>query len=396
MSPQAGLSRVAVVGGSLGGLTAALLLREAGYEVDIYERSRAPLSGFGTGIVAQPELVRYLVARAETPLDDISVPSKVMRYLDARTGETTGEVPAAWRFTSYDSMYERLFTRFGSHRYHLSRALVGLDQDADGVDLRFADGTQAHADFVVGADGGSSVIRQRLQGVTPSYAGYVTWRGLVDRQDIAQATWDRFEEAFTYGLLPDGHLIAYPIPSRRGENTSRLNWQWYWNVPVGPIFEEMMTDKNGIRLPVSVHHHALNPAQLEGLHERARDLTPQFAEMVRSAREPFVTTVSDAEPAQMVHGRVALIGDAAITPRPHAAAGAAKAAADAWSLVEALTTETTGVDEALRRWETERLEVGRAYLAKVRGMADRLQHGGHFAPGDPAFRFGLPQISVTS
>lgn len=57
------ISRIAVIGGSICGLTTALLLRDAGFDVDVYERSNNPLSGFGNGIVVQPELVRYLVER---------------------------------------------------------------------------------------------------------------------------------------------------------------------------------------------------------------------------------------------------------------------------------------------------------------------------------------------
>lgn len=120
------ISRIAVVGGSLGGLTAALLLRDAGFDVDLYERSAKPLSGFGTGIVVQPELVRYLTERAGTDIDALSVSSSAMRYLDARTGDVHGEVPASWRFTSYDTIYRGLFGAFGEERYHLRRSLVGL------------------------------------------------------------------------------------------------------------------------------------------------------------------------------------------------------------------------------------------------------------------------------
>lgn len=387
------ISRVAVVGGSICGLTTALLLRDAGFEVDVYERSPQPLSGFGTGIVVQPELMRYLAERGDVDVASVSVPSSSMRYLDAATGEERGRVAASWRFTGYDTIYRQLFELFGKDRYHLGRCLAGIGSDADGVELRFADGTQASADFVVAADGGSSVVRQRLTGVTTQYAGYVTWRGLVEPGTISENTRKAFDDTFTYGLLPDGHLIAYPIPGREAGSPSRLNFQWYRNVSAGPELDELMTDRNGIRLPVSVHSHALGPRQLGAMHERALDLAPGFAEMVRAAQTPFVTVVSDADPPALVHGRVALVGDAAVTPRPHAAAGAAKAASDAWTLVEALSVPVDQRAASLVAWEQHRLAVGRAYLAKVRLMAERLQHGGEFPPGEPAFRFGLPQAA---
>ncbi|HEV7534733.1 MAG TPA: FAD-dependent monooxygenase, partial [Acidimicrobiia bacterium] len=53
--------RAVVVGGSLGGLNAALWLADAGWDVEILERSRSPLEGRGAGIVLHPATVRYLV-----------------------------------------------------------------------------------------------------------------------------------------------------------------------------------------------------------------------------------------------------------------------------------------------------------------------------------------------
>ncbi|GAB3681898.1 FAD-dependent monooxygenase [Saccharopolyspora sp. ID03-671] len=384
------ISRIAVIGGSICGLTTALLLRDAGFDVDVYERSRNPLSGFGNGIVVQPELVRYLVEHG-TQIESISVPSASMRYVDAATGEERGSVSASWRFTSFDSVYTRLLDLFGRERYHLGKSLVGLDQDERSVQLRFADGSDASACFAVGADGGMSVVRQRLMGLTPQYAGYVTWRGLVYQGDVSENTWGYFDDAFTYGLLPDGHLIAYPIPGEKETDVKRLNFQWYWNIPEGRELDEVMTDCNGIRLPVSVHSHVLCPRLKRTLHERSKVLTPPFQEMVTGADQPFVTVVNDAAPKATVFGRVALAGDAAITPRPHAAAGSAKAAHDAWTLAEALSTSPQQRPERIKEWEANQLAVGQAYLGKVRKMAARLQHGGEFPPGRPEFRFGLPE-----
>ena len=70
------MPRVAVVGGSIGGLTAALLLRDAGCEVDVFERGAVLLSGYGAGIVVQPELSRYFLERTDLTLERISVPSR--------------------------------------------------------------------------------------------------------------------------------------------------------------------------------------------------------------------------------------------------------------------------------------------------------------------------------
>lgn len=390
------MPNVAVVGGSIAGLTAANVLRDAGCDVDVYERSASPLSGFGTGIVVQPELVRYLLERTSTTLDDISVPSSAMRYFDAATGLKVGDVGAEWRFTAYNAIYQKLLESFGTERYHLGKTLTQVQPGLESAKAYFADGTAAIADLVVCADGGGSVARTQLLGIGAKYSGYVTWRGMVDESDVSPETWNFFQDSFTYGLLRDGHIIAYPIRrvSSEGEVTgeTRLNFQWYWNVEEGEVLDELMTANDGGRRPVSVHFPFLTTSNLESFRERARtELSPMFRDLITGAPEPFVTIVSDAAVPQVAFDRVALVGDAAFTPRPHAAAGAAKACDDAWSLAEHLLDATGDVGLALRAWEPDRLAVGEAYLSKVRAMAAALQHGGDFPPGASEYRFGLPK-----
>src|SRR4051794_25187803 len=94
------MSRAIVVGGSLGGLTAALILRDQGWDVDVVERSPIPLEGRGAGIVAHPITVRYLVERAGRAIRDIGVPASRLRYLDD-DGAILRERPCTYRFASY-------------------------------------------------------------------------------------------------------------------------------------------------------------------------------------------------------------------------------------------------------------------------------------------------------
>ena len=72
--------RVAIVGGSMGGLTTALLLRSLGHDVDVFERATGELTGFGAGIVAHEVSVRYFVERTTTSLDDMTVPVRTYRF----------------------------------------------------------------------------------------------------------------------------------------------------------------------------------------------------------------------------------------------------------------------------------------------------------------------------
>lgn len=91
-----GAGRVAVVGGSLGGLTAALLLRDLGFDVTVYERSGAELEQRGAGIGFLPASYRYLAERAGLDLDAISVTTKYIRYLD-RNGRIIHEQEQPYR-----------------------------------------------------------------------------------------------------------------------------------------------------------------------------------------------------------------------------------------------------------------------------------------------------------
>lgn len=392
------MPRVVVVGGSLGGLTAALLLRDAGCEVDVFERSATTLSSFGAGIVVQPELVRYLVERTPVGLDDISVCSTSIRYLRADTGALLGEIDADWRYTSYTALYGSLLRAFGRERYHLGEALVGLTQSGESVGLRFSTGRTIRCDLAVCADGSFSTARLRLLGITPKYAGYVSWRGLAGRASLSDEAWSFLDGHFTYGLLPDSHIIAYPIPLIDDElklSGRQVNFQWYWNVLDGPDLDEVMTGRDGVRRAVSVHADDVQERFVAELHRRANEqvAVEPLVELITGVERPFLTVIADAETPQMVVGRVCLLGDAAVTGRPHAGAGGAKAAADAWALAERLLEADGAVDVALQRWEAAQLEQGYALLAKVRHMGRILQGGGSFDPGDEAFRWGLPAVA---
>src|SRR5919202_3226135 len=111
------MPQVAVVGGSLGGLTTALLLRDAGCDVDVFERSDSKLSGFCAGIVVHEATMRYFRLRGGLQPDRLEVPATFFRYLDA-AGEVTHEEPSPYTFTAWSTLYRNLLRLFGTERYH--------------------------------------------------------------------------------------------------------------------------------------------------------------------------------------------------------------------------------------------------------------------------------------
>lgn len=385
---------VAVIGGSLAGLMTALLLRDLGYEVEIFERSAGVLEGVGAGIIVHEPTVRYFVERSSISLDDISITSNRLQYL-ARDGSIESERESDYRFTSWNSLFRGLESLFDRERYHRSHTLVGLDHDGDRVEVRFAEGAEGRFDLVVCADGVHSTGRRRLFGVQPQYSGYIGWRGLCGEDELSAESWATLERTFTYGLLDSEHVVAYPIPTT-DESVhvvgQRVNFTWYRNVPPGPAYDELLTDDTGHQRPVSVPAGHLQERQIERMRADAmRLLPPPLSELVTSAKDPFLTAIVDADCPALASGRICLVGDAAITARPHAAAGSAKAAVDAWTLAEALDgAGGSHIEAALARWQAGALARGRALLERTRDMGRRLQGArAEWRVDDPANRFGL-------
>jgi 2,6-dihydroxypyridine 3-monooxygenase len=393
MSPALGELRVAVAGGSIGGLTAAALLRDLGCRVEVFERTAGALSGFGAGIVAHPATTRYFTERLGASVAGLTIGCRVHRYVDA-SGAVVHEEPTGLRFTSWGTLYRHLLESVGEARYRRGVALVGFDQDADAVDVRFANGRAGRFELLVCADGIHSTGRRRLfPDVEPTYASYVAWRGTVGEDRLSPSAFESVHDAITYQVAGLSHALAYPIPSTDGsvETGERLlNFVWYRNVPLGPELDELMTDRDGFPRPISLHPGAVQQRYVDELRRDAAErLAPALAEMVARTEHPFVQALADVETPRMAVGRVCLIGDAAFAGRPHAAAGSAKAAENAWTLAEALEASGGDVPAALAAWEPAQLELGRNLVARTREMGERSQVRGTWTPGDPSLRFGL-------
>jgi 2,6-dihydroxypyridine 3-monooxygenase len=383
---------VAVVGGSLGGLTAALLLRDAGCEVTVYERSSAALDARGAGIAVLEQTLRYPVERQGIPPDDITSRTGWIRFLEADA--TVGhEQRHRYRFSAWNTMYRTLLSGLDRERYLLGREMTRFVSDGEGVSLTFSDGTEARADLLVCADGISSTARHALlPEVTPRYAGYVGWRGVVPEEDLSGSTYEALHDALTYQLLQGSHVLVYPIPGLDGavEPGRRLmNMVWYRNVPEDEL-PGFLTDREGRQRTVSLPPGAVGDDAVREMREFASQrLAQPLAEVATSIAEPFVQAVFDIDVPRMVSGRACLVGDAAFAVRPHAAAGTAKACADGWVLAEELLKSGGDVPKALAAWEARQLDLGAALLARTREIGDSSQFTGGFHPGDPRLIFGL-------
>ncbi|HLF59790.1 MAG TPA: monooxygenase [Acidimicrobiia bacterium] len=384
--------RVLIAGGSIGGLTAGVLLRDLGCEVDIYERSGTALEDRGAGIVVLPITEKYFTDRA-TENKRVSLELTNWTYLD-RDGAVISADPDHFRFSGWSTIYRALLDDFGRDRYHFDHEVIGFKAHEDSVSARFADGSTANGDLLVFADGFSSTGRTLLlPDVEPQYAGYVAWRGVTPELDLSDRARADLEDSMVYQVLSDGHILAYAIPDDRGrtDHPNRIiNFVWYRNYPLGGPFEDLMLGKDGERRAGTLPPGMVRDDHMAELRAMAQEvLAPSLLEVVEGCKSPLIQAVFDVESPRMAFGRICLIGDAATTLRPHVAAGQAKACADAWALRDALVEQKGDVDLALDAWEPVQLALAHSALTRTRAMGAASQFEGTMRPGDPNWKFGL-------
>jgi 2,6-dihydroxypyridine 3-monooxygenase len=383
---------VLIAGGSIGGLTAGVLLRDLGCEVDVYERSSSALKDRGAGIVVLPITERYFIERGGED-DRVSLELTYWTYVD-RDGSVLSADPNHFRFSGWSAIYRALLEAFGPDRYHLGHEMTGFDTGPDGVALHVAGLPSVDGDLLVCADGLASTARSILMPeVVPQYAGYVAWRGTTPEAALSDRARADLADAMIYQVLDPGHILVYAIPDHQGRSTSphrMINFVWYRNYSLGGPFEDLMLGQDGLQRAGTMPPGTIRREHLAEMRATAaRTLAPTLLEVVERCEEPLIQAVFDLESPRMAFGRVCLIGDAAIGLRPHVAAGQAKACADGWALRDALAATKGDVPAALAAWEPGQLDLGHKALARTREMGQASQYDGTMVPGDPTWKFGL-------
>src|SRR5882762_6722533 len=179
------MRRATIVGGSLTGLAAGILLRKIGWEVDVFERSPQSLSDRGAGIVMQQETLELLRLCGAKGDGDVGVRLTYRKYLDA-SGAIVSSDRMPQLMTSWGLLYSWFERSFPTEHYHLGNEFDSMRQVGSSVTAHFTSGMESKADLLVAADGFRSTIRGLLlPEVQPEYAGYVAWRGVVQESDLS-------------------------------------------------------------------------------------------------------------------------------------------------------------------------------------------------------------------
>jgi 2-polyprenyl-6-methoxyphenol hydroxylase-like FAD-dependent oxidoreductase len=330
------MSRILIIGGGIGGLTAGVALRRRGFEATVYEAA-PELQPVGKGIWVPTNAMQVLhrlgladaVVKAGWPLERIQLRTVAgallldgdLREVAAKYGHTTVSIHRA-------ALVRLLADALPPGALRLGKRCTSVEHDGAGVGVRFADGTEARGDLLVAADGIRSAVREQvLPGVPLRYSGLTCYRGIADLElpaDLAHVCWEVWGGPVRFGFSPVGLR------------------QVYWFAPVTAPADSPLSSGEALT------------ALLAGQYAKFPGPVPEILRHT-PAEEIIRTDLYDFAPiGRWSSGRVVLLGDAAHAMTPNLGQGGAQAVEDAYVLADRLAGCAT-VDEALREYERLRL-----------------------------------------
>ena len=336
--------KIAIVGGGIGGLTAACALQERGFDVDVYERS-AELREVGAGLQLGPNAVRVLTALGfRDKIFSFSYDAKDFVSLNwddgaVRAREELGaekKFGAKYLMAHRADLYSLMVDKVSAKHVHLGMTAAAVRNTAGGAAVRFEGGEEIEADLVIASDGIRSKVRELLFGADrPRYTGQIGWRGMIPIEEAPEF----FECAgisprtqYCGFLGPKGHVIMYPIRAGKVLNFFAGYFMDQWG-------EESWTV----------------PSSVQEMKDAFAGWNPELLALMDKFDTVFKWGLYDRDPIETwTQERIALLGDAAHPMMPTLAQGAAICIEDAYALARHLDAGRADVVAALKAYEAER------------------------------------------
>lgn len=347
-----------VIGGSVGGLMAALLLRKGGWDVTVYERAIGDLAGRGAGLGVSQELLDVM-ERAGARFDPSAGVAQQAHVWMEKDGVIAYEHRRNLMASAWARVYQPLRAALPASAYRQGMTLERIEKN----EAVFADGSRDHADLIVGADGVySTVRRQYLPEVQPRFANYVAWRGIIEDANVPAQTLAAVRGRIVFCFPPGEMLLSMKVPGG-------VYFIWYCAGSLPDLF----TDANGRNHGMSISPTLIRPELIAAMKAHALDVLPAaISSLVQKTPQPLLQAISDMESPRMTFGRVALLGDAAFVVRPHVAGGAGKAAMDAQCLAQVLSSKST-IEAALADYEKSQHDFGTRIVQHSRYLGADLE-----------------------
>jgi 2-polyprenyl-6-methoxyphenol hydroxylase-like FAD-dependent oxidoreductase len=355
-----------VIGGSVGGLFAAHLLRQTGWDVAVFERAASDLGDRGTGIGTRPELFSVM-RRIGLPVPSsigVEVAGRVALGVD---GQTIHELPTRAITSAWSRIWRPLRQAFPESCYLNGKTLVRFDLHDNGIDATFADGAQVTGDLLVAADGlHSSVRAQIFPDLIPSYAGYVAWRGVVTAGRLTSSLHDLLLHRMVFGCPDRELMLSIPMPATDLDGERACHFVWF-RPATDKALADLCTDQSGRCHGLAIPPPLIRPELIEAVRRNATaTLAPPLAALVDATPQIILQPIFDLSPRRIAFDRIALVGDAAFVARPHVATVVLKAAIDAENLADALAACVGDIAAGLERYNSDRHAYGSALVERGR------------------------------